>query len=87
MILGQGKLMNKCPLCNGSKVKSTTTFTVDLGFGVVVVRNVPALVCNQCGSDWIDDDTAQHLETVVETARKNHAMVEITQYEDLAKAS
>jgi len=27
---------------------------VDLGFGVVVVRNVPAKVCSQCGEEWID---------------------------------
>jgi YgiT-type zinc finger domain-containing protein len=33
-----------------------TTFTVDLGFGVVVVRDVPATVCSQCGADWISDD-------------------------------
>ena len=31
-----------------------TTFTVDLGFGVVVVRDVPATVCSQCGADWIE---------------------------------
>ncbi len=79
--------MNLCPFCNGVKIESTTTFTVDLGFGVVVVRDVPALVCNQCGSDWIDDKTADDLERVVDNAKKNHAMVEITQYEDLQKAS
>ena len=79
--------MSKCPFCNGVKVKSTTTFTVDLGFGVVVVRDVPALVCNQCGSDWIDDKTADDLEVVVNNAKKNHAMVEITKYEDLQRAS
>ncbi len=37
---------NTCPICGGSKVKGTTTFTVDLGFGVVVVRNVPASFVN-----------------------------------------
>jgi YgiT-type zinc finger domain-containing protein len=69
------------------KSNSTTTFTIDLGFGVVVVRDVPALVCEQCGSDWIDDETAEKLENVVENAKKNHAMVEITKYDELPKAS
>ena len=79
--------MSLCPFCKGVKIESKTTFTVDLGFGIVVVRDVPALVCNQCGSDWIDDKTAEDLEKVVNNAKKNHAMVEITQYEDLEKAS
>ncbi|MDR4509847.1 MAG: YgiT-type zinc finger protein [Candidatus Brocadiaceae bacterium] len=34
-----------CPLCGGKKQAGKTTFTVDLGFGVVVVREVPATVC------------------------------------------
>ena len=79
--------MSLCPLCKGVKIQSTTTFTVDLGFGIVVVRDVPALVCNQCGSDWLDDTTANELEKLVNNAKKNHAMVEITTYEDLKKAS
>ena len=79
--------MSLCPLCGGTKIDAYTTFTVDLGFGIVVVRNVPALVCNQCSSDWIDDETAEQLEIMVDNARKNHAMVEITQYKDFQKAS
>jgi hypothetical protein len=34
----------RCPICNGYKSESTTTFTVDLDFGVVV-RHVPATIC------------------------------------------
>ena len=79
--------MNKCPFCSGTQVQGATTFTVDLGFGIVVVRNVPAMVCNQCASDWIDDETSERLESLVESAREKHTMVEITQYDDLAKAS
>ena len=40
-----------CPLCGGAKRRGSTTFTADLGFGVVVIRNVPASVCGQCGAD------------------------------------
>jgi len=36
----------------------STIFTADLGFGVVVVRDVPATVCSQCGADWIADAIA-----------------------------
>ena len=74
--------MNKtpaaCPLCRGKKQTGKTTFTVDLGFGVVVVREVPATVCSQCGADWIDDDIAEKLERIVKDARQKHHLVEVT---------
>ncbi|MBI4688049.1 MAG: type II toxin-antitoxin system MqsA family antitoxin [Nitrospirae bacterium] len=69
---------DKCPLCGGSKKAGKTTFTVDLGFGVVVVRDVPATVCSQCGSDWIEDPIAAKLEEIVNDARQKHHMVEVT---------
>jgi YgiT-type zinc finger domain-containing protein len=69
---------NTCPLCGGSKKSGRTTFTVDLGFGVVVVRDVPASVCSQCGADWIEDAIASKLEEIVNDARQKHRIVEVT---------
>ncbi|MFO7980559.1 MAG: type II toxin-antitoxin system MqsA family antitoxin, partial [Candidatus Aminicenantes bacterium] len=37
-----------CPSCGGGLEKGETTFTVDFGSGVVVIRNVPATICTQC---------------------------------------
>jgi YgiT-type zinc finger domain-containing protein len=74
------KTKNLCPICGGTKTQGTTTFTVDLGFGVVVIRNVPALVCEQCGTDWIADETAERLERTVNDARQRHRQVEVTAY-------
>jgi len=48
-----------CPICGGKKTKGKTTFSADLGSGVVVVREVDATVCSQCGEEWIDDATAR----------------------------
>ena len=73
-----------CPLCGGEKQPGTTTFTVDLRFGVVVVRDVPALVCTQCADTWIDDPVAGMLEDIVADARRKHALVEVTQWQPVA---
>ncbi|KAF0109110.1 MAG: hypothetical protein FD146_154 [Anaerolineaceae bacterium] len=70
-----------CPICGGTKRPGKTTFTVDLGFGVIVVRDVPALVCEQCEADWIDDRTASRLETLVNEARQQQRLVEVTAYQ------
>ena len=67
-----------CPLCGGNKKPGKTTFTADLKFGVVVVRDVSATVCSQCGADWIDDSTAAKLEEIVNDARAKHRIIEVT---------
>lgn len=71
---------NRCPVCEGKKTKGTTTYTVDLGFGVVVVRNVPAKICAQCGEEWIDASVARSLENIVLTAKSKHSLVEVVGY-------
>lgn len=68
----------RCPLCGGKKKEGKTTFTVDFGTGIVVVRNVPATVCSQCGTDWIDDEISAKLEAIVTDARKKHNIIEVT---------
>jgi len=69
-----------CPLCGGKKQPGTTTFTADLGFGVVVIRQVPATVCSQCGADWIADEAAARIETTIENARNKHSLVEVVTF-------
>lgn len=66
-----------CPLCGGRKVSGKTTHTVDLGFGVVIIRNVPAAVCDQCGEEWIGAEMARKLERLVGEAREKKLQVEV----------
>ncbi len=69
---------SQCPLCGGTKKAGSTTFTADFEFGLVVIRNVPAQVCSQCGADWIQDDVAARIEAIVEDAKKKRLQVEVT---------
>ena len=62
------------------KKPGTTTFTADLSFGVVVIREVPATVCSQCGTDWIQDDAAARIEAIVDDAKKKRLQVEVTSF-------
>jgi len=68
---------HRCPLCGGQMESGTTTFTAELGFGVVVIRNVPARVCRQCGEAWIDDSVAGDLERHVNEAREQRQQVAV----------
>ncbi|MBF0490904.1 MAG: type II toxin-antitoxin system MqsA family antitoxin [Candidatus Omnitrophica bacterium] len=71
---------DNCPLCGGKKQLGKTNFTVSLGEGILVVRDVPALVCGQCGEDWIEDKTALRLEKIADEARKKHLQIEVAAF-------
>jgi YgiT-type zinc finger domain-containing protein len=66
-----------CPLCGGHKEPGTTTYSVDTGRSVIVVRNVQAKICVQCGEEWIDNQTAQELEKIIEEARAKRHQFEV----------
>jgi len=73
-------VLERCPLCGGRKQPGKTTYSVDLGSGVILVRNVPATVCMQCGEAWIDNHTAQKLEQITQEAREKGLQVEIVAF-------
>ena len=69
-----------CPICGGKKVLGKTAFTVDLGFGLFVARDVPAHICSQCGEEWIDDQAAQQLEEYIQKAREREYQFEVIRF-------
>jgi len=72
--------MDLCALCGGEKRKGETTYTVELGFGVVVIRHVPALICTLCAEEWIEADVAKELEKIVESARNKKLELEVVAF-------
>lgn len=75
---------NLCPECGGRTNDSTTTFFADLGSGVIIIRHVPAKVCDQCGADWIDDRTAEILEKIAEDVRDKGSVIEMKEFSKIA---
>lgn len=65
-----------CFFCKGQALESTTKFIVDLGPCVVIIKNVPAHVCQQCGEATFSNEVARQLECMV-NAVKNSIMSEV----------
>ena len=76
--------IDTCPLCGGNKTEGMTTFTVDLKETLVVVRNVPATLCSLCGNEWLSDEVAASIESIVADAKTRSHLVEVTQYRKVA---
>jgi YgiT-type zinc finger domain-containing protein len=61
----------KCLSCkNGTPTEGTTTFTAERDGVFVIVKHVPARICNICGEEYFDATiTARVLEQVKEAAK------------------
>lgn len=64
-----------CFICSGKVEKGTTTFVLDLKSSLIVIRNVPALVCTQCGEEWIEDSKTIELEQITERTKAHDSQV------------
>ncbi|MEH2939148.1 type II toxin-antitoxin system MqsA family antitoxin [Lawsonibacter sp. JLR.KK007] len=60
-----------CFYCKGQTIETTTKFIVDLGACVVIVKNVPARVCQQCGEASYSSEVAKQLEKIVEAVKRS----------------
>ncbi len=68
--------MENCFMCKGTMEKKNTTFMVELNNTIIIIKNVPSLVCKQCGEVAYEDKIASHLEKLVNTVK--NAITEIT---------
>ena len=59
-----------CFMCKGDMEDKLTTFMVDIGDCIVIVKNVPSHVCRQCGEISYSDEVSERLEQIVDAVRK-----------------
>ena len=65
-----------CFMCKGALEEKKTTFMVDLGDHIIIIKDVPSYVCSQCGDTSYSDEGARVLEEIVESLR--HAPTEMS---------
>lgn len=74
-----------CPICGQEALSpGTTTFAADADGTVVVVRDVPADVCDNCGEAFISDAVAAELEALVTEAKNSGTESLVRHYQPLA---
>jgi YgiT-type zinc finger domain-containing protein len=70
-----------CMICKtGETHPGTTTVTLERGQTVVVLRDVPAQICDNCGEYYLDSDIATRASALVDDAVKHGAEVEIIRF-------
>jgi YgiT-type zinc finger domain-containing protein len=54
-------------ICRGGHLHDgVTTLTVERGSMTLVLKGVPARVCDTCGEGYVDEPTTQRVESVVD---------------------
>jgi YgiT-type zinc finger domain-containing protein len=74
--------MMDCIVCKGELIKKEVNHIVDIEGQIIIIKNVPAEVCKQCGESFFKNHVALRLEQIVEEIRKNRAEITIVNYYD-----
>lgn len=72
-----------CFMCKGSLDDKMTTFMVDLGNCIVIVKNVPSQVCSQCGEVSYNNGVAKQLENIVNSMRTAITEIAVVNYANM----
>ena len=81
-----GRLQNedgamKCTICkHGDTAPGKTTVTLERSSTVVVIRDVPAEICQDCGEYYLDAAATQRVLDQAEAAAQRKVDVEITPF-------
>lgn len=69
VVCGQGELR-----------RGSSTVTLERGEMVLVFRKVPALVCEVCGEEYVDEDTTSALLSIAEEAARSEVQMDVREY-------
>jgi YgiT-type zinc finger domain-containing protein len=71
----------KCAICkNGETRSGAATVTLERGGATVVIKDVPAEVCRNCGEYYLSEDRTAEVMGLAEEAEKRGAEVAVLRY-------
>ncbi len=71
----------KCVVCkHGETKKGNITVTLTRGNTTLVFRDVPADVCDNCGEEYVSDDTTKRLLNTANESVNAGVQVDVRQY-------
>ena len=69
-----------CFMCKGKLEEKNTTFMVELDNCIIIIKNVPSLVCEQCGEVLYSNEVSKQLEKLVNAVRNSITEITIINY-------
>jgi len=73
--------MMKCVICKiGEMHEGKVTVTLQRDESIIIIKNVPAEVCENCGEYYLSEQVTQTVMQIADKAAENKPEVEILQY-------
>jgi YgiT-type zinc finger domain-containing protein len=70
-----------CVICKqGQTNNGLTTVTLERGPTTVVIKDVPAEICENCGEYYLSEDVSEKVQNLAEQAYQHGVEVEILRY-------
>jgi YgiT-type zinc finger domain-containing protein len=71
----------KCIVCQDGETRAgVTTVTLARKGHMVVVKDVPAEICMNCGEDYVDPHVIREIIDLIDKMPKNDILVDVRQY-------
>lgn len=62
-----------CSQCGTALMEAAITHEVIVGEELFQIENVPALVCRECGEEWIEQEVKDKLERIIREGESEDA--------------
>jgi YgiT-type zinc finger domain-containing protein len=70
-----------CSICKfGTTDAGEATVTLERNGSTIVFQHVPAQLCDNCGEQYLDESTTEHLLAEADRAARSGVQVEIRRY-------
>ncbi len=72
----------KCMICkHGETQEGYTTVTLEKNGATIIFQKVPALICDNCGEQYVQDKTTRHLLEKAQEIIESGVKVDIRDYQ------
>ncbi len=76
--ISKKEVMMKCVICKQGETQSgLTNVTIERRGMILIVKDVPAEVCSNCGESYVNENTTRSILKMAEDALKTGVQVEI----------
>ena len=70
----------KCVICNSMTRMGSATVVLERGTSTIVFKGVPALVCENCGEEYLSESVTARILELAELALREGVEVDVRHY-------
>ena len=74
----------RCFFCKGEMKDEASTFMTEMGKSILIVKDVPSLVCKQCGEVAYGTEAMKRLEEIVISMKQVMTEIAVVSFPDHA---